>query len=510
MEGDLTPQDELDLGSKWAEWKNNAKGVRQFAWEMFEFEPDWWQGDVFDAFPHSQRIALKACKGPGKTCVLAILGWYFMVTRPHPMIGVTSITGDNLRANLWPEIARWRNRDKFGGILQKMFEMTKREVFYRPHQQTWKMEARSWAKDADENAIGNTLAGLHADHVMWLADESGDYPQAVLPNLEGIFSGAPKEAHIVQAGNPTSLFGPLYHACTLARRLWKVVEITADPDDPRRTPRVSIEAAREMIEQYGRDNPWVQTAIFGKFPPANFNALIGPDEVREAMKRYYRRDQIGDAPRVVGVDVAGEGDDSNVVARRHGIQMFPFLKYRNLTPSQGAGVLATVWREFGPDAVFVDNTGGYGSGWVDNLINLGFTPTPVNFSEKAHRPDRFQNKRTEMHWDFVEWIRRGGALPSEESIGAKELLAALTQTTFGYQGDKMVLEPKKLVKEKLGYSPDECDASVLLHAEPVSVKPRAVSHQKAHVKEFNPYREEAVDRSQRVRYPAHTSYDPYE
>jgi hypothetical protein len=478
---------------------------------MFGFKPDWWQGEVFDAFPTCKRVAMQACAGPGKTAALAILAWYFLLTRPHPMIGVTSITGDNLKAGLWAELARWRTRDRFGGILPRMFEMTKKELFFRPHQQTWKVEARSWARDADADAIGNTLAGLHSQYVMWLADEVGDYPPAVLPNMEGIFSGSPKEAHIVAAGNPSSLSGMLYHVCTVARRLWKVVQITADPDDPRRTPRVSIEAAKEMIEQWGRDNPWVQYKIFGNFPPADFKALIGPDEVREAMKRYYRRDQIGDAPRVVGVDVAGEGDDSNVIARRHGIQMFPFLKYRNLTPTQGAGLVATVWREFGPDAVFTDNTGGWASGWNDNLRNLGFAPIPIGFAERAHQPDRFLNKRTEMYWDGVEWIRRGGALPPEDSLGARELLAALTQTTYNFQRDKMVLEPKADIKIKLGYSPDEGDAFVLLHAEPVSVKPRTVSHQKPpHAKEFNPYAEESVDTPRRSRYPAHTSYNPYE
>ena len=51
-------------------------------------------------------------------------------------------------------------------------------------------------------------------------------------------------------------------ACTSERRLWHVTEITADPDDPKRTPRVKVEWAREQIEKYGRDNPWVLPAIF--------------------------------------------------------------------------------------------------------------------------------------------------------------------------------------------------------------------------------------------------------
>jgi hypothetical protein len=30
---------------------------------------------------------------------------------------------------------------------------------------------------------------------------------------------------------------------------------------------------------------WVKVRVFGEFPPASLNALIGPDEVSAAMKR---------------------------------------------------------------------------------------------------------------------------------------------------------------------------------------------------------------------------------
>jgi hypothetical protein len=148
-------------------------------------------------------------------------------------------------------------------------------------------------------SIGNALAGLHARYVMWLLDESGAYPDAIMPVCEAIFAGDPTEAHIVQAGNPTHLSGPLYAACTKARRFWQVIEITADPDDPKRTTRVSVEHARQQIATYGRDNPWVKVRVFGEFPPASLNALIGPDEVSAAMRGYYQPSEIGSAAKII-------------------------------------------------------------------------------------------------------------------------------------------------------------------------------------------------------------------
>ena len=453
----------IAAAAKLAHWREHPAAMVR---DLFGVEPDAWQYEALEAFSHSPRLAFKACKGPGKSATLSWIGWNFLLTRPHPIIGATSISGANLKAGLWTELARWYHKSP---ILQSAFQMTKTEIFANDHPRTWKLEARTWPTDADAAQIGNALAGIHAAYVMWLLDETGDYPDSIMPTCEAIFAGSPVEAHIVQSGNPTKRSGPLYRACTVARKLWRVVEITADPDDPKRTSRVSVEHALEQIEQYGRDNPWVLVNIFGQFPPAGFNQLIGPDEVAEAMRRFYREYEIGNAPRILGVDVAREGDDASVIFSRQGIQSFPLQKYRNIDSTQGAAQVARKATDWKADAVFIDATGGFGAGWIDQLRLLGKSSIGVQFAGQAHAKERYFNKRAEMYFDAVEWIKRGGALPN-----SPDLLAALTQTTYSFKGDRFLLEPKELVKEKLGYSPDEADAFVLTFAEPVmpAVQPR--------------------------------------
>jgi phage terminase large subunit len=222
--------------------------------------------------------------------------------------------------------------------------------------------------------------------------------------------------------------------------------------------------AREQIGLYGRDNPWVLINIFGQFPQTSLNALIGPDEVSAAMGRYWREFQIGDAPKVLGVDVARFGDDKSIICQRQGIQVFAFKTYRNLNSTDGAGQVDRVWREFGADACFVDDTGGFGAGWIDALVRIGRSPVGVGFANRAAQHDRYQNKRTEMYFDAVDWIKRGGALPDEP-----ELLAALTQTTYSFSksSSRLILEPKDAIKAKLGFSPDYADAIALSFAHSV-------------------------------------------
>lgn len=430
-----------------------------FVEECFGVVPDIWQRDVLQAFPHNPRMAMKASKGVGKTALLAWLCWNFLLTRQSPMIAATSITADTLADTLWAEMARWHDKSP---MLKEMFTWTKTRIFNKnkQHSEFWFMTARPWSRSADATQQANTLAGLHADYIMFVLDESGGIPDAVMAAAEAALSSC-IEGHIVQAGNPTHLEGPLYRACTSERRLWHVTEISSDPDDPKRSKRVSEQWAREQIEKYGRDNPWVLVNVFGQFPPASMNALIGPEEVGESMKRFYRPQEYSSSARILGADVAREGGDASVIFPRQGLQAFMPMKFRNIDGNQGANLVARKWMEWEADACFVDNTGGFGASWLDNLRRLGYSPIGVHFSEKASDPQYF-NKRTEMMFECVQWIKNGGALPN-----VPELMAALTQTTYTFKGDKLIIEPKEGIKEKLGYSPDDMDALILTFASPV-------------------------------------------
>ena len=427
------------------------------------------------------------------TCVLAWLAWNFLLTRPTPKLAATSISGQNLADNFWSEMAKWQNK---APLLKHMFEWTKTRIFLKESPEEWWMSARTWPASGDATQQADTLAGLHADYIMFILDESGGMPEAIMASAEAALSSC-IEGHILQAGNPTQLSGPLYSAATRDRKMWYVVEINGDPDNPKRSPRISVKWAQEQIDKYGRDNPWVLVNVFGRFPPSSMNALIGVDEVEAAMNRYYREYEIGNVPKILGVDVARFGDDSSSICLRQGIQMFPFRTYRNLNSVQGASIVTRAWDEFGADGVFLDATGGFGSGWEDQLRLLGRAPIGVQFAGAAHNKMKYYNKRAEMAFDFVDWIKKGGALPRSDG-----LKSALTQTLYTFQGDRLLLEPKEVVKTKLGgNSPDEFDSAILTFAEPVSI-PAARPRNGRHTFSWEPFAAD-VDRA------GMREYDPF-
>ncbi len=467
------------------EWRNHPD---IFVREVFGATPDPWQDEILKEFPRNPKIAMKASKGPGKSTTLAWLAWNFLLTRPHPKIAATSISGDNLRDGLWSEMAKWQQKSK---LLKEAFVWQKERIFNKENPETWWMSARTWSKSADPSSLGNTLAGLHADYIMFLIDESGGIPDAIMAAAEAALSSC-KEGHIIQAGNPTHLEGPLYRACTVDKMNWKVIEITSDPDDPKRSPRVDAAWAREQIAKYGKDNPWVLVNVFGRFPPSSFNALIGPDEIDAAIKRRYREVEFSRHPRILGIDVSRFGDDSSIIFPRQGLQAFTPIQLRSVDGNEGAEHTLRKWNDWQADGVFIDNTGGFGASWIDNLHRLGKSPIGVHFSQKSTDPQYF-NKRTQMIFNLIEWIKNGGALPD-----VQELAAALSKTTYTFKGEQLIIEPKEDIKLKLGYSPDHMDALALTFALPVERQPRddyfgiPINRSGNHTFEYNPFSRENI------------------
>ncbi len=446
--------------------------------ELFGEEPDPWQDEVLSAFPSEPRILLQACKGPGKTHTLALIAWNYLLTRPHPRIAATSITSDNLQDGLWAEMALLQGKSE---LLKALFEWQKTRIVSRQNPETWWMSARTWSRTADATQQAQTLAGLHADYVLFLLDETGGMPPAVMAAAEAALSTG-KEAHIVQAGNPTEIGGALHHSATRQRSLWRVWEITGDPDDPKRASRVSIRWAREQIASWGRDNPYVLVNVFGKFPPGGVNQLIALSEVEQAVKRHYREFDYRGAPKILGVDVAREGDDSSVIFPRQGLVAFNPVQFRNVDSLEGAGAVSRKWDEWEADACFVDATGGFGWGWIDQLRQRGYSPIPVSYNGNAHDKARYANKRAEMAFDLKHWIENGGAIPD-----IPELARALTETTYGWKGDAFILEPKEELKARLGFSPDHMDSLMQTFAEPVQPSRRLrASAQTRHKFEWEP------------------------
>lgn len=478
-------------------WRENPAA---FAHEVLKFEPDPWQLEFFKVFPSQDpdkmRISLQACTGPGKTAVLAVANLNFIscygAEHRHPRGLCTSITGANLNANLWPELSVWQQRSEY---LKRKFQWTATRFFAKDHPETWFIEARTWQKQANAEQQGRTFSGLHAPYMLVTLDESGDMPVPVLRSGEQIFSSTYEWAKVLQSGNPTSHSGALYHAASVARHLWCVIRVTGDPDDPRRSPRINLENAKAQIAMYGRDNPWIKATILGEFPPSAINALLGVEEVEAAMHReHLREDEYDWSQKRLGVDVARFGDDRTVIAARQGLLVpcKPVIM-RNARTTDIAARVATAIERYSPEMVIVDDTGHWGHGVIDNLLAARHHAIGIQYHGPAIDP-RYKNRRCEMWMKGAEWVKAGGSLPY-----IPELIPELTEPTYTFVAGKFFVEPKDLVKKRLGRSPDIADAIMNTFAFPdmpkgAATKAAAHSAKQRLESDWDPYQDREAER----------------
>lgn len=208
-------------------WRENPV---KFVREVFGAIPDLWQEKVLLALLTEPRIAMSACKGPGKSCLLAWCIWWFLLCYKDAQILALSITRENLRDNLWKELAFWQaqsdglhtRRLKFvekkkaadekrspieipnsPGVLTQHFDYSNSRIQSRERPNTWWLSARGFAKSADPTQQANTLAGFHGNNIMIVLDEVGDYPNGVVSAAEAIFATAGQNSKLLVAGNPT-------------------------------------------------------------------------------------------------------------------------------------------------------------------------------------------------------------------------------------------------------------------------------------------------------------------
>lgn len=229
-----------------------------------------------------------------------------------------------------------------------------------------------------------------------------------------------------------------------------------------------IELARASMPE-----PQFRQEFLCDFTAGTSNSLIAVDLVHEAAGRHIGEEKYSFAARVIGVDVARQGDDRTVIFRRQGLVAWQPIIMRGADSMSVAARVAGEMAEWDPDAVMVDGTGGYGAGVIDRLRQLGHAPIEVQFGGKP-LDQRFNNKRTEMYWELAEWLRGGGAVPD-----IPELKIELCTPTYDHDNARgvMRLESKDDIKARMGFSPDLADALALTFAARVAPRLRGLAAQ---------------------------------
>jgi hypothetical protein len=379
-----------------------------------ETGPDEWQIKLLKAIDEGVltpaeaiKLAVRSGHGIGKSALIAWIILWFMSTRPHPQIVVTANTKPQLKTKTWRELAVWHKRL----INKHWFKMAGESFYHTKHPETWRANMIPWTEQNSE-----AFAGTHEKHVLIIFDEASAIPAIIWEVAEGAMSGKahagePMTKMWVAFGNPTQNTG-MFSACfKKLRHRWKTWEI-----DSRTAKMYDQNLAAELIEDYGEDSDIVRVRVKGQEPRAGMLQFIGLDIVEAAMQRRAHESTYSFAPKILGVDIAREGDDRTVLTYRQGIACLKQRKLRVNDAMRIGDIIKQESDEWGADGVILD-MGNIGAAIYDYLIGklnmdnvLG-----VWFGEKANNTKYF-NKRAEMWGEMRDWIKQGGVLPEDNEL----------------------------------------------------------------------------------------------
>jgi hypothetical protein len=395
------------------------------------------------------KNAVKAGHGVGKTGIEAWIGIWHTFLFQNSKTAATAPSSTQLKDVLMAEVAKWvENAHPW---VKRQLKVTGMRMEVVGHEQTQFLTARTARADKPD-----ALQGLHADSLLFLIDEAFGVADPVYEVAKGALSTP--GARSLLCGNPTATSGYAFNAFHRNKHLFNTFTLSC-----LNSPLVSKEFVEEMRGEYGEDSDVYKVRVLGEFPSAAINQLIPRERAEKAANTVHGRNSYHYAPKIIGVDVAWEGDDRSAVYFRQGLaskKLGSWYKIDNMTL---AGLINQWWSEYDADAVFIDV--GWGTGVIDYLRSLCRKPIPVNFGGSSTSAE-YHNKRTQMWGDLNKWLIEGGSIDKDE-----DLIDDLIGPMYSFlPNGKKVLERKKDMKKRGLKSPDLADALVLTFAETVRAK----------------------------------------
>jgi len=416
------------------------------------------------------RFSTASGHGIGKSVMAAFLTKFIHDTRPFSRMTVTAVTDIQLRGKTWAELAKWHNRSltrHWSDLATGRGNMSLRNRMYP---QEWYAVAQTSREENSESFAGQHAANSSS---VYLFDEASGVPDKIFEVREGGLTDG--EPMVFDFGNPTRNSGAFFeNTSPEGSKAHRYIVRNIDMRDVEITNK---KWAQEKVDDYGEDHDIVRVRVRGQFPRQSSLQFISGDAVRQSMARPLVLDR--NAPLIIGVDVAREGDDETVIFTRVGMDARSWLprRYSKLDNVQVAQKVMETVREFErmglrTSALFVD-IGGVGGGVYDILKHAGFAPTGVNFGSSPLDPKMYRLRVDEIWGRMRDAINDRLCLPDEAGMKSTgepgaTLQNQLTNREYGHTlKEQISLEKKSDLKRRGLGSPDVADALALTFAQDV-------------------------------------------
>lgn len=417
-------------------------------------------------------MAVRGPHGLGKTALNSWAILWFALTREGEdwKVITTASAWRQLEVYLWPEVHKWARMLRWDLLGRKPF--TENELL------TLNLKLVTGQASAVASNQPALIEGAHADHILYIFDESKAIPEGTFDAAEGAFSGAGDnslEAFALACSTPGEPIGRFYdiHRRKPGFEDWHVRHVTLQ--DAVQAGRVSPSWAEQRARQWGTKSAVYMNRVLGEFCSSDEDSVIPLAWVEAAVARWQENQEGPREPfTCCGVDVARSGSDVTVIAPRHGRRIEDLRRTSLEDTMQTTGRVAGVLR--GQPGYAVVDVIGIGAGVVDRLREMDLSVVAFNAGEGTDRLDSsgelgFANKRSAAWWAMREMLDPSGGflleLPPDDLL-VGDLTAPKWRVT---SAGRVQVESKDEIRKRIGRSTDSADAVIQAYwtpdAEPV-------------------------------------------
>lgn len=402
-----------------------------------------------------RKISIASGHGIGKTgCLSWIILWFLFVNH-NSQVPCTAPTADQMYDVLWKELNLWIS--KMPESVKSEYEWGKDHIRMKQDPETWFARAKTSSKENSE-----ALAGVHADHVLTIADEASGVEEKIFNTAEGAWTSG--DILVILISNPTRTEGYFYDTHHKLKINWQTLQFSSID-----SPIVDEEYEANIAQRHGRDSQEYGIRVLGKFPnegemdDTGYVSLYTDADIHE--QPDFGENLKFHGTVVMGVDPAGEGDDKTSFYLRDHIKAKKIHEESISNPRGIAERILTFMEKYKISGrnVVVDSFGvGADVAKEAAIISKGTVKLySVNVGEMCDSEsdqELYLNKRAEMYYKQRLWFKQGGEIVEHKNTKDELKTIKFKRNSRG----KIQIMSKIDMKKKYSYkSPNDADAFAL-------------------------------------------------
>lgn len=451
------------------------------------------QREIVYSVRDNKRTAVRSANGTGKTWTCGVLAGWWIATRYYrdPLNTIVISTAPSfpqIRTNVFHEFRMVMASSKEenypdGSPKGDAFQPLPGKITDAGNIAEWKADGSLLAigrKPADGEII-TTFQGIHRKNVLFIIDEAGGMPRDMFVAAERMTTN--EGTRILAVGNPDrrgSEFYKLFYDPNV-KDLWNPIQISSYD-----TPTFTGEACppellagmptpqwvEDNIKAWGGlDDPRVQIAILGEFPDSDDTVFFSERIINQAEDTVI--DPTKAQHTILGVDLAMHGSDESRAYLNEGGYIRLAKAWPGGTATENANIILDVLETTRAEFVNIDS-GGIGTPIIERVLELAqergytdFVLTMMNGSENS--PDVRQWYNNRAYW--YDLLRKRILQDKVDLDVTPELRKQLTDINYsiwetGQRAGSIIMESKRDMRKRVGYSPDDVDAIVYAVVDP--------------------------------------------